>query len=70
MTAIGLLGLAIAIFAFGRWGQRNASALVATVALSTESRLRKERAMRRGGIAWQAGAIVPALAAVMVMLDV
>lgn len=69
MTALVLVLAAAAMFAFGRWGQRNATGLIATSALSAESRLRKERAVRRGSVAWQIIAVLPFLAAVVLLID-
>lgn len=52
-----LFTLAVALFVFGRWGQRNAAMLVPT-ALSEEGQWRKERSVRRGGIAFQIVAVL------------
>ncbi|WP_250291057.1 hypothetical protein [Frankia sp. CiP1_Cm_nod1] len=41
------LAFAAAFFAIGRWGQRNAAALV-PASLSPEGRAKKERSLRRG----------------------
>lgn len=49
--------IAACFFAIGYWGRRNAAGMVApSVSLST--RLSKERAIRRGAVACQIGAVL------------
>lgn len=65
MTGSVLLVLAaVGMLAFGRWGQRQATALASTTT-SAERRARKERQVRRGGIAWQVAAIVVLVGAIV-----
>ena len=61
MTCVGLALVAVLMFAFGRWGQRNASALAPDL-LPPHHRARRERQIRRGAVAWQLGALLPLVA--------
>lgn len=47
-----LMLLAILMFVFGKWGRNHALDLAGSEAL-VERRARKQKSIRRGGIAWQ-----------------
>lgn len=64
-----LLVVAVLMFAFGRWGQRNAAGLL-PADVAGERRLRKQRQLHRGGIAWQVVGVLFAMGSIVGIVNI